>query len=437
MAGYRYAFWLLLLIFLIGCRGEWQAQGNSSEKNVRLTYWCAPNPDEINLASELVREFNRAYPNIQVVLQPIPASVSSEEVLLAAIAGKTTPDICSNMWPGAMDEFISSAGLVALDRFADFSDRLTARVPADLLESFRAADGHFYQIPWKTNPIMMMYNCRMLREAGVKQVPRTYSEYLAAAKLVTRDTDGDGRIDQWMGFRDIRPVWWQRLFDFYPFYIAASGGKTLFEGATPIFGNQAAIQVLGFFQALYRQGYYPMTTFQGDNFLSEHLATQFVGPWSVVYVEKFKKPALEYDIAPVPVPDDYQGPIYTYGDFKNISIFSTTKHPAEAWQFCQFMISRQADLRLLEVCSQIPIRQNLLTDPLYMPYFRRNPRLVKFAEQAPYTRGVDGIADLKEIFDALSQEYEACVVYGRLTPTQAIANAVERINVILTWNRYR
>lgn len=436
MSVYRYIV-LLVILLLNGCPDRPAQEGASRVPGVQLTYWCAPNPDEINLASELVGEWNRIHPQLQVKLQPIPASVSSEEVLLAAIAGKTTPDICSNMWPGAMDEFITAGGLIALDQFPDFRNYLTTRVPAELLESFRAPDGHFYQIPWKTNPIMMMYNCRMLRAAGVTKVPRTYSEYLAAARLVTRDTDGDGRIDQWMGFRDIRPIWWQRLFDFYPFYIAASGGQTLFAGREAIFGNRAAEQVLGFFQELYRAGFYPMTTFQGDNFLSEHLATQFVGPWSVVYVEKFKKPELEYDIAPIPVPDDHQGPVFTYGDFKNISIFSTSQHPAAAWEFCKHLITRQADLRLLEVCSQIPLRKNLLSDPLFADYFRHNPRLVKFAEQAPYTRGVDGIADLKEIFDALSQAYEACVVYGRLTPEEAIARTVKRVEVILAWNSYR
>lgn len=437
MKARRRVFILLPLMFLCTCRERVVEEKTHTADVIHLTYWCAPNPDEINLAKELVQSWNRDHPAIQVTLQPIPASVSSEEVLLAAIAGKTTPDICSNMWPGAMDEFIAAGGLVALDQFPDFEDYMSERVPADLLASFRAPDGHYYQIPWKTNPIMMMYNCRLLREAGVTQVPRTYSQYLAAARLVTKDTDGDGRIDQWMGFRDIRPIWWQRLFDFYPFYVAASGGRTLFDGREPIFGNRAAVQVFGFFQELYRQGFYPMTTFQGDNFLSEHLATQFVGPWSVIYVEKFKRPELEYDIAPIPVPDDHHGPVYTYGDFKNISIFSTSRHPAAAWEFAKALISKQADRRLLEVCSQIPLRKNLLTDPLFRDYFHHNPRLVKFAEQAPFTRGVDGVADLKEIFDALSQAYEASVVYGRWTPEQAVAKAVERVKVILTWNRYR
>ena len=85
-----------------------------------ITYWCAANPHEIELARILVDAWNEGDHSVRVKLQPIPSSQSSEEVLLAAIAGGTTPDVCSNMWPGAMDEFINAGGLVRLDQFEDF-----------------------------------------------------------------------------------------------------------------------------------------------------------------------------------------------------------------------------------------------------------------------------------------------------------------------------
>ena len=437
MTQIRITIIFLLLIGLGGfsCQKKQTAQSAAEQGVVHLIYWCASNQDEINFAIELVEKWNASHPKIQVKLQPIPASQSSEEALLAAIAGKTTPDICSNMWPGAMDDFTSSGGLVRLDQFPDFMDYLTERMPTDLLESFRAPDGHYYQIPWKTNPIMIMYNKRMFRKAGILRPPRTYSEYLAAAEKITKDLNSDGRADQWMGYRDIRPIWWQRFFDFYAFYVAASGGKTLFDSTGISFENSASVEVFRFFREIYNHSYYPLTTFQGDNFLAEKFATLPTGPWNITHVEKFKKSGFEYDIFPVPVPDDYQGPVYTYGDHKNISIFSTTKHPAAAWEFAKYLISANADLRLLEVCSQIPLRKNLTTNPLYQKYFHENPMMTKFAEQAIYTRGVDGSSVLKEIFDAISQEYEACAIYGKRTPEAAIASAAKRAQVIIEWSR--
>ena len=134
---------------------------------------------------------------------------------------------------------------------------------------------------------------------------------------------------------------------------------------------------------------------------------------------------------------DYQGQLYTYGDHKNISIFSTTEYPAEAWAFAKSLISVHADLRLLEICSQIPIRKTLTTDSLYQRYFQENPMMLTFAEQAPFTRGIDGVSDLKEILDGISQEYEASILYGKVEPHKAIENAAERARVIMEWNRSR
>jgi multiple sugar transport system substrate-binding protein len=61
--------------------------------------------------------------------------------------------------------------------------------------------------------------------------------------------------------------------------------------------------------------------------------------------------------------------------------------------------------------------------------------MVKFAEQTVYTRGMDTVSDLKEIFDAISQNYEACAVYGRKTPAEAVRDAAARSRSIIEWNQ--
>ena len=92
------------VLSLFGCRVEHAGPGTASEQ-VELTYWPAPNQQEVELADTLVRRWNALHPDIHVSMQPIPVSQSTEEVLLAAIAGKTTPDICANMQPAAMAEY--------------------------------------------------------------------------------------------------------------------------------------------------------------------------------------------------------------------------------------------------------------------------------------------------------------------------------------------
>ena len=61
--------------------------------------------------------------------------------------------------------------------------------------------------------------------------------------------------------------------------------------------------------------------------------------------------------------------------------------------------------------------------------------MVKFAEQAPYTRGMDPVPDLKEIFDGFAQVYERCAVFGEESAGQAVQDALRRTDLIVEWNR--
>jgi len=421
-------FLFLSVLMFFGC-----SKKESTHPGNGLVYWPAANVQEIQLAKSAADDWNRTHPDMPVVVQPIPESQSTEEVLLAAIVGKTTPDICSNIWPGVVGQFVRAKAVLPLDAFADFDSVAAARLPEEQIRNYRYLDGHIYQMPWKTNPIMLEYNVNMLKQAGFDHPPATYSEYFAMAEKITSDLDGDGDNDQWMMYVDINVKWWLRYFDFYTFYIAASGGKTLIQDRTIIFDNQAAVEVFRFFQFAFRNGWFPKARFQQDAFLAGQVATHITGPWNIDHLNKFKSPDFEFDYAPIPVPDDHQGPVLTYGDPKNIVIFSTCEHPQQAWEFVKMLVSKKQDLALLQTASQIPIRKGLLNDEMFSRFFDTHPKLRRFAMQAPMTRGVDSDPELREIFDAISQEFEACCVLDRRTPEEAVRRAAERAMEIIKY----
>ena len=143
----------------------------------------------------------------------------------------------------------------------------------------------------------------------------------------------------------------------------------------------------------------------------------------------------QFDYLQPPVPDDHTGPVYTYADPKNIVVFSTCKHPQQAWDFIKTMIDKEGDLQLLQLTGQMPQRKNLDTDNFYSNFFNEHPITKIFAKQVKYVKGVDNCDVIVEVLDIISQEYAACVIYGKKTPEQAVRDAANAVNVLLANNK--
>ncbi len=423
---------IVLLLALVGsCVSPRSEEITRPGGKITLTYWSATNAQELEFANQMAAAWNARQTEVQIKVEPVPAGQSSEEVILAAIASNTTPDIYASVFPGALQDLLDARSVVQLDEYPNFFDVMHERMPPELLEQYRSFDGHYYQVPWKANPVMVLYNTRMLREAGVPTLPATYSEFLAAAARVTRDRDGDGRTDQWMATIDYFPIWYKRLFDYYPLYLAATNGQKLLDNRRVMFDNEHSIAVFNFLHECFARGYVPRQSFQGDVFLDGRVAAKFTGPYSISHLERYRPADFEYAFGPVPHPDNTAGQTASYADPKSIVIFKTCAHPREAWEFIKFIISKQNDLQLLELTSQLPIRAGLLTDQTFAGYFQRNPRMVQFAEQITTARSIDSVAELKEIFDTIAQEVEASVVFDLKSPEQAVHDAARRSQQIL------
>jgi multiple sugar transport system substrate-binding protein len=417
---------LLLGYVLISCGS------NNNNSRDAILYWCSNNNDEIKFAKISTDEWNKNNPNDRVKYQPVPEGRSSEEIILAAVVGNTTPDIYSNMWQGDVEAYAQAGVLVALDTLRGFLDFLHERCDSSVIEEIKSLDGHIYQVPWKINPIMLIYNVNLINDLELQGPPKTYNEFINASQKFQKDFDSDGYVDRWFGYSEVEVTWWQRFFDFYPLYLAASGGAPLVKNNKAVFNNEYAIEVFSFLRELYRKNYFSKEKLSArqDPFLAEVIATRFVGPWEIAHAEKFKPEGFEYEYTFMPVPDGHKGAIYTYGDPKNIVIFKTCKDPQAAWNYIKTMIDTEGDLKLLELTNQLPRRKNLNSDPFYNDYFTHNPKMKVFADQSEYVRGTDASPVLKEIFDLISQQYEACVVYGMKTPEKAINDAADAVNLL-------
>ncbi|MCK8492569.1 extracellular solute-binding protein [Spirosoma sp. RP8] len=403
-----------------------------------LTFWCSNNAGEIAFANEFVQRWQQQRPDKPLRYQPIPEGQSSEEIILASVVGKTTPDIYANMWQGSVEMYAKAGVLVPLDTLKGFLEFITARCDSAVIGEITSSDGHIYQVPWKVNPIMLLFNTRLANALNGQKPPYTYAGYLNAGKQIQRDNNGDGYVDQWLGYTEVKAIWYERLFNFYPLYLAASNGAPLIKRDAngrmrAAFDNPYAVGVFRFLQTLYRDNYFARERLSAtrDPFMAQRIASQFTGPWTIGFVEKFKDPGFEYGTYTMPVPDTHQGPIYTYGDPKNIVIFNTCRDPQAAWEFVRTLVDKAGDLRLMELTAQFPRRKAIDSDPFFRGFLAQNPRLVPFARQTRYIKGVDNSEVIVEVFDIISQEYEACVIFNKKTPEAAIHDAAEAVNVLL------
>lgn len=409
------------------------SESPAGEGPITLTYWPAANPVEVRLATRLAASWNAEHPDVQVRVQPLPAGRSSEEVLLAAIVAQATPDVSSNVSSALLARLVRAHGVVRLDDRAPTAARLRERTTPAMLASLRLPDSGIYAFPWKTNPEMLMYNVDLLAAAGV-QPPRTHRELLDAFRRLARDTDGDGRMDRWALWATLKTTWFERFYDFYPLYLASSGGRTLVAGGRVVFDNRAAESALELLRRGFAEGTLPRSNFAlgRDPFADGTVAMKIIGPWFVKELDELKVRGLRYDVVPIPT-EDGQSPDdgFAFADMRNIAVFSTTRHPDAAARFVAYLTSPAADRLLIEEASQLPYRRALASDPRFTASLARWPTLATYATYVERTRDLDIDPDVVEIFDLLSDAYEAGAVYGTMSVRQALTKAASEARKIV------
>lgn len=419
-----------ILIFLFAT-----ASCNNNKKTSGLLLWCSNNNREITFCNVIKDKWNLTHPESNVHLQPIPEGQSSEEVILAAVVGKTTPDIYANMWQGSVEMYAHAGVLVPLDTLKGFMDFIRERCDSAVLKEITSSDGHIYQVPWKVNPIMSIYNKDLFDSNKIDGIPKSYAAYLKAAELFKENNNGS-TIQKRFGYTAVKVIWYERLFNFYTLYLAASDGAPLITNNKAAFNNKYAVEVFNFLQKLYNNEYFSRenTAASTDPFVIQTIATKWTGPWEIAYLNNIPGRNFKFGYFEPVVPDDHTGPVYTYADPKNVVIFNTCAKPQAAWELIKTIMNKEGDLQLLEITGQLPRRKNLDTDSYYSGYFNNNPLMIPFAKEIPFLKGIDNCEVIVEVLDIISQEYEACVIYGKKTPQKAIHDAEIAVNILLGKN---
>lgn len=127
-------------------------------------------------------------------------------------------------------EYIGKAGYpdMELDDFIQY-----------VWKGFNPGEDVFF-LPYQPDTRVFFWREDLLEAEGLS-VPTTWDELKDVAAKLTKDTDGDGNIDQY-GFCFSGARGWNLLLTWVPFTYSAGGN--IFDGQTPVFNSQAGIDAL-------------------------------------------------------------------------------------------------------------------------------------------------------------------------------------------------
>jgi multiple sugar transport system substrate-binding protein len=411
---------LVASLALTACGGG-GGGGGSAEGRGDITIWYSNNEQEVAWGKQMVEAWNADHPDEQIKGQEIPAGKSSEEVIGAAITAGNAPCLIYNTAPSAVGQFEKQGGLVDLSKFDDGASYIEER-SGDVAEQYQNTEGDYFQMPWKSNPVVIFYNKDMFTAAGLDaENPKlaTYDEFLATAKTL---------VDAGVAPNAILPAptseFFQTQFDFYPLYAAQTGGKQIVEDNKATFADQDGYAVADFWAKLYTDKLAGQEQFQGDSFADGAAAMAIVGPWAVSVYK-------DVNWGAVPVPTENGTPAdetWTFSDAKNIGLYSACKNQATAWDVLKFSTSEEQDGKLLELTGQMPLRTDLSTT--YADYFAANPAYEMFGDQASRTVEVPPGPNTVQMLQAFRDAWSNAVIFGKGDVHEALDDAAAKIDDI-------
>lgn len=422
--------YVLLVLALAGTATACGRSGPDAAKAATsrgpITVWLSNNAHEVKWGNEMIAEWNELHPDQRITAQNIPAGKTSEEAISASIIAGTSACLVFNTPPASVPQFEKQAGLVPLSTFPDGKEYIEER-SGPLADQYRSADGDYYQLPWKSNPGMILYNKEIFKKAGLDpEHPKlaTYDDFLESSRKIVKS--GAAKAAIWPAPSS---EFFQSWYDFYPAFIAESGGKPLIEDGKPQFDSSAGRKVADFWRQMYAEKLAPQESYPGDAFGEHRTAMSTVGPWAVAAY----KDSVDWGVVPVPTSDGRPADqVHTFSDEKSVGMYSSCENRATAWDVLKFATSKEQDGKFLAATGQMPLRTDLAST--YSDWLEKNPSYKAFADQAQRVVEVPNVPGSAEMWQVFRDSWTRSVVFGRQPTDSALHDAADQISKILAEN---
>lgn len=174
------------------------ANGNSTKTGSKVTLKVATyaGASELKEYQSLVNKLNAKSKDYKLVIQSIPSNYYQK--IQTMISAKQAPDL---MW--LSQEYIPMYAKVGA--IMDVTDKAKSDKKVGLSNYYSGPldtakyKGKLYGLPWISQPVVMYYNKDLFKEAGIADPSGNWKweDFDEAAKKLTKDKNGDGKIDQW------------------------------------------------------------------------------------------------------------------------------------------------------------------------------------------------------------------------------------------------
>jgi len=326
---------------------------------VEITFMMWGAPEEQQVWQAVVDDFTKANPDIKVNVE-VSDWDSYWAKLNTLVAGGTPPDVFAMDAPLYLD-WQSRGALLNLQPYIDSNPGFLDNFFPQTLEAYKLPEGYF-GLPRDFQTIVLFYNKDMFDAAGMAYPTAdwTYDDLRAAAKALTKDTNGDGKIDQfgfWTDVWDMELFWSEAIWAYGGEIISADHTKTLI-------GEPNARKAWEFIDSLFKDGSIPAPATSGeygdDLFQSKSAAMTTIGHWAV---PGYVSAGFKFGVAPMP-----KGPSGRATSVNSAGFVLSAKgqHPDQSWKFVQFALSEAGQKRLAELGFAIPVLKDVANSDAYL-----------------------------------------------------------------------
>ncbi|WP_165067716.1 extracellular solute-binding protein [Marisediminicola senii] len=261
---------------------------------VELAFWHGYSEADGDVLNDLVGEFNASQDEIEITPSVKPWATLLDTALPALSSGNG-PELVA-LPPENIPVFASKGALQPLDSWYDSADSGSSTLNEQAVET-GAVDGERFGVPLSFTPLTMFYNKAMFDAAGVA-VPTTWDEWVAAAKTLTVDDNGDGTPEQYgLALQDNVTVGngvWPSLFK-------SGGGDVVTGDGDVVIDSEENVATLSYWADAMQSGAFSPTGISGADadglFSAGKVAMTLGGPWMATVS---KEAGIDYGIAALP-----------------------------------------------------------------------------------------------------------------------------------------